>query len=69
MKTFDMTFELNDITFDWYIAELKKHCDTLPDGCKGVSSLKSFEKNLKRWIPENCPYKLCKTCIQCVGFV
>ena len=35
--------------------------DALPNNCKDATSLKSFKVNLKRWIPENCPCRLCKT--------
>ena len=41
----------------------------LPNTCKDATSLKSFKVNLKRWIPENCPCRLCKTYIQRVGFL
>ena len=41
--------------------------DTLSNSCKYVTSLKIFEVNLKKWIPEHCPYRLCKTSIQRVG--
>ena len=43
--------------------------DTLPNSCKDATSLKNFTVNLKRWIPENCLYRLCKTYIQRVGFL
>ena len=35
--------------------------DTLPNSFKEAASLKSFKENLKRWIPENCPCRSCKT--------
>ena len=34
--------------------------DSLPYSCKETTSSKSFKVNLKRWIPENCPCRLCK---------
>ena len=43
--------------------------DTLPNNCEDAISLKSFKVNLKRWIPENCLCRLCKTYIQRVGFL
>ena len=43
--------------------------NTLPNNCKDATSLKSFKVSLKRWIPENCPWRLCKTYIQHVGFL
>ena len=35
--------------------------NTLPNSCKDATSLKSFKVNLKWWIPESCPYRLCRT--------
>ena len=46
-----------------------KILDTLPNSCKDATSLHSFKVNLKRWIPENCPCRVCKTYIQRVGFL
>ena len=43
----------------------QKICDTLPHSCKDATSLKSSKVNLKRWIPENCPCRLCKTYSTC----
>ena len=43
--------------------------DTLSNGSKDVTSLKSFKENLKSWIPKNCPCRLCKTYIQLEGFL
>ena len=43
--------------------------DILPNNCEDAVSLKSFKVNLKRWIPENCLRRLCKTYIQRVGFL
>ena len=43
--------------------------DTLPNSCNDATSLKSFKVNLKRWIPENCPCRLCKTYIEHEGFL
>ena len=42
---------------------------TLPNSCKDATSLKSFKMNLKSWISENCPCRLCKTYIQPEGFL
>ena len=43
--------------------------NTLTNNCKDAISLKSFKVNFKRWIPENCLCRLCKTYIQSVGFL
>ena len=42
--------------------------DALPNGCKDATLLKSFKDLLEKWIPENCPCRLCKTYIQRVWF-
>ena len=42
---------------------------TLPNSFKEAASLKSFKESLKRWIPENCPCRSCKTYFQCVWFL
>ena len=34
--------------------------DTLPSSCKDATLLKSFQEDLKRWIPDNCPCRLYK---------
>ena len=34
--------------------------NSLPSGPKECKSLDLSRSNLKNWIPENCPYKLCK---------
>ena len=38
---------------------------TLPNSCKDATLLKSFKVNLKKWIPGNCPCRLCKTYSTC----
>ena len=43
--------------------------DTLPNSCKDATPLNSFKVDLKRWIPENCLCRSCKTYIQLVGFL
>ena len=41
----------------------------LPDEYKKVKSLNEFKTKIKRWVPENCPCRLCKKYIQHVGFI
>ena len=43
--------------------------ENLPNSCKDATFLKSSKEHFTRWISENCPCKLCKTYIQCVGFL
>ena len=43
--------------------------DALLSSCKDAISSKRFKMNFKRWIPEKCFSKICKTYIQRVGFL
>ena len=43
----------------------RKIWDILPNTCKDATSWKSFIINLKRWIPDNCPCRLCETYWTC----
>ena len=43
--------------------------DLLPNSYKDATLVKDFKVNLKRWIPENRLWRLCKTYIQRVGFL
>ena len=36
---------------------------------KEASSLSSFKNKVKKWIPQNCPCRLCKTYIAQGGFI
>ena len=35
--------------------------DMLPSRLKTSMSLSEFKSNIKTWVPDNCPCKLCKT--------
>ena len=41
----------------------------LPSELKNANSLETFKSKIKKWIPTNCPCKLCKSYIQNVGFL
>ena len=41
----------------------------LPEKLKMCSSLSDFKNRVKSWIPDNCPFRLCKTYIHKLGFV
>ena len=41
----------------------------LPDGLKNANSIEAFKMHIKKWKPENCPFRLCKVYVQNVGFV
>ena len=40
----------------------------LPNECKELDSLNEFKTKIKKWIPENCPCRLCKRYVKHVGF-
>ena len=41
----------------------------VPDDIKNSKSLTVFKSKIQKWIPENCPCRLCKTYLQYVGFI
>ena len=41
----------------------------LPEHLKNISSLTSFKENVKKWVPTECPCKLCKHYIPHLGYV
>ena len=41
----------------------------IPEEIKNVPSLPIFKKKIRRWKPTNCPCRLCKVYVQCLGFI
>ena len=41
----------------------------LPSSLKELDDVNSFKTQIKKWQPENCPYRFCKTYIPHVGFI
>ena len=41
----------------------------LPDEIKQQTSLNSFKKSVKKWKPQDCPYRLCKVYVNGVSFL
>ena len=41
----------------------------IPDDCKDIDILNIFKNKFKKWKAENCPCRLCKICINNIGFV
>ena len=41
----------------------------VPDNLKQIDEVSSFKREIKNWIPDECPCRLCKTYIPHVGFV
>ena len=46
-----------------------KMWELVPQKIKEASSLSSFKNKVKKWIPQNCPCRLCKIYIVQVGFI
>ena len=47
----------------------QKIWNILPENIKNASSLKEFKSLIKKWQPNNCTCRLCKTYIDGIGFV
>ena len=41
----------------------------IPDNFKIISTLEKFKEEIKKWVPDNCPCRLCKEYIRGQGFV
>ena len=41
----------------------------IPTEIKNISSLSSFKDTVRKWIPVNCPCRLCQNYIEGVGFI
>ena len=41
----------------------------VPLEMKQKTSLSSFKREIKRWVPEKCPCRICKKYLQGVGFI
>ena len=50
-----------------YIAP--KIWDMVPSNIKDLNNLSAFKQAIKKWKPENCPCRLCKTYIPNLGFI
>ena len=43
--------------------------ESLPNDLKNKESVDSFKTAIKRWKPESCPCRLCKTYLQNIGYL
>ena len=43
--------------------------DMLPKDLKVCTCLDEFKIKLKKWVPSNCPCKICKLYVQDLGFI
>ena len=41
----------------------------LPDSIKQCKSLKQFKLSIKKWIPNDCPCRLCRDYVPALGFI
>ena len=41
----------------------------VPTDIRESQSLSAFKNNIKKWVPQNCPCRLCKTFVQQLGFL
>ena len=41
----------------------------LPERFKSIKLLENFKKDIKKWVPDNCPCRLCKHYVASVGFI
>ena len=41
----------------------------IPNGIKEACFLTVFKSKIKKWVPESCPCRLCKTCVEQMGFI
>ena len=47
----------------------RKTWDIVPSEIKTLETVNAFKKEIKKWKPENCPCRLCITCINNFGFL
>ena len=41
----------------------------VPDNLKGITSLETFKIQIKKWIPTNCPCRICKPYVHGIGYI
>ena len=41
----------------------------LPNEYKSIININEFKSKIKSWVPQNCPFRLCKTYIHHIGFI
>ena len=41
----------------------------LPNNLKSATTLEKFKNNIKLWVPENCPCRLCKDFLPGIGYI
>ena len=46
-----------------------KNWNFVPDHMKDLKTLSTFKNQIKKWIPKDCPCRLCKVYVAQVGFL
>ena len=41
----------------------------VPEEMKQISSLFAFKREIKQWVPKNCPCRICKSYLPNIGFI
>ena len=41
----------------------------VPEEMKQISSLFAFKREIKQWVPKNCPCRICKNYLPNIGFI
>ena len=68
------SFKRRRVNFVWLGTELVSYLgpniwDLVPNEIKESESLNGFKFQVKRWVPEGCPYRIYKIYIGKVGFI
>ena len=71
---YDNSFKRRRVTSVWHGTESvaylgSKIWDLVPSEIKESESLNAFKFNIKRWVHERCPCRICKICLGQVGFI
>ena len=78
MSSYDLcnnnSFKRRRVKSVWHDTELVSYLgpkiwDIVSSETKESESLNGFKFKIKRWVPEGCPYRICKIYLGQVGFV
>ena len=59
----------HNLTKNNKIDRLHERCLRIPANIKEVDTIERFKSGIKKWKPESCPCRLCKTYIQQIGYM
>ena len=68
------SLERRRVNYIWHSTESVSYLgpkiwDLVPNEIKESESLNAFKFKIKRWIPEECPCRICKIYLGQVGFI